>query len=76
MKFGDYVRNYFPARAIRVRVGDTESYMGRYCQGLKEMSTKQIQWLNNHKPIHIRYSYNELELVYRASPKYTEIVWG
>lgn len=76
MKFSDYVKEYFPKRPIRIRVGDTESYMGRNCKGLNEMSPAQIDWLNNHKPIHILYSYSEIELVYRSSKKYTRIVWG
>ena len=76
--FTDWVNDFFPTCAIRVIVGDTEIYLGRKCNGLKEMRAKEIEWLNNHKIISyaiIPYSY-EVVLKYRASRKFKEIVFG
>ena len=76
MIFSDLVKAEFPKRPIRVRVGDTESYMGVHCEGLAEMKPEQIKWLDSHAPIHKWYSAKEIELVYRKSKQYEQIVWG
>ncbi len=76
MKFSQIVEKEFPNRAIRIRVGNTISYMGIHSRGLKEMKPEQIQWLDSHNHIHCWYSYNEIEIVYRKSAKYEKIVWA
>lgn len=76
MKFSQIVAKEFPRRAIRIRVGDTESYMGIHSRGLNDMTPEQVQWLDNHNCIHCWYSYKEVEIVYRKSSKYDKIVWG
>ena len=46
----------WPARPVRVIVGDTETYLGIYCLGLSELKDGQVEWLNSHKPIRLSYS--------------------
>jgi len=76
MKFSEIVANNFPARAIRIRVGDTEIYMGTKSRGLDEMSASQIDWLNSHNCIHCWRSSNEMEIVYRKNKAFEKLVWG
>ena len=76
--FTNWVNEFFPTCAIKVIVGDVEIYMGRKCAGLKEMKPEAIEWLDNHKIISyaiIPYS-NRVELKYRASKKFKEIIFG
>lgn len=75
MTFSEIVNTYLPERAIRVRVGDTETYIGKHCRGLLDMKKEQIEWLDTHTPIRTNISYNEITLTYRKSDKYTNIVW-
>ena len=78
MKFTEIVNTYFPKKAIRVRVGNDETYLGVNCRGLECMTAEQIKWLDNHAPIH-RYEYfckPEIEIVYKANKTYHKIVWG
>ena len=74
-KFSEIVRTEFPNRAIRVKVGDTCSYMGINSRGLDEMKSEQIDWLDSHKILHCWYSAKEIELIFKASKKYEKIVW-
>lgn len=76
MTFSEIVNTYLPKHAIRVKVGDTETYIGKYCRGLCEMKKEQIEWLDTHTPIRTSMSWNEITLTYRKSEKYTNIVWG
>jgi hypothetical protein len=76
MKFSQIVAEEFPRRAIRVRVGNTESYMGIHSRGLNDMTPEQVHWLDSHNCIHCWYSYKEVEIIYRKSAKYDKIVWG
>lgn len=76
MKFSEIVANNFPTRAIRIRVGDTEIYMGTKSRGLNEMSAAQIDWLNSHDYIHCWWSFNEVEIVYRKNKAFEKLVWG
>ena len=66
----------WPARPVRVIVGDTETYLGIYCEGLSELKDGQVEWLNSHKPIRISYSAKEVKITYRKNWNYTKIVWG
>ena len=75
-KFSEIVKVEFPNRPIRVKVGDTVSYMGINSRGLAEMKPEQIKWLDSHTIIHCWYSREEVEIVFRGSKKYEKIVWG
>ena len=78
MKFSEMVKSNFPEKAIRVRVGGDESYMGINCRGLECMTAEQIKWLDNHTPLHQYYTpyKKEIEWVYRENKTYHQIVWG
>lgn len=78
MKFSEIVNEFWPEFAIMVKVGDVCSYMGIKCAGLDEMKKEQVKWLDNHKLLHYCISpYNHrIELKYRASKKYANIVFG
>lgn len=67
---------YWPTRAIRVCVGDTQTYIGRNCAGICHMKPEQIEWLNNHKFYWWSISYDTVELRYRKNKQYERIVWG
>lgn len=75
-KFTNIVNNYWPARPIRITVGDTETYMGVNSRGLEHMREEQIKYLDSHEPMHMWCSKDEIHLVYRKSKKYNKIVWG
>lgn len=75
-KFSEIVKTEWPNRPIRIVVGNTVSYMGINCKGLKEMQLEQIEWLDSHKIIHCWYSKEEIEIVFKGSKKYDKIVWG
>ena len=78
MKFTEIVKANFPQKAIRVRVGNDETYLGVNCKGLANMTEAQIRWLDNHAPIHVYYHFGkaEVEIVYKANKTHHRIVWG
>lgn len=76
MTFSEIANAYFPRFALRVRVGETETYIGKRCRGISEMCSSQRDWLDSHKPIHVYRQGDEIVIVFRGSKKYHEIVWG
>lgn len=76
MNFSAIVEKEFPKRAIRIVVGDTQTYLGINSDGLNHLKTEQLKWLNSHKIKHLWYSIKEVEIVFQKSKKYNQIVWG
>lgn len=78
--FSKIVNEYFPENAIRVIVGDTETYIGVNCGGLNEMKPEQIEWLDSHNPTSVKWGVKwgqwEKVIKYRKSVQYEKIVWG
>ena len=74
--FMTYYEEYFPFKNIRIKVGATITFIGVNSEGLAHLKPAQIEWLNSHKIMHAWLSKNEVELIYRSSPKYEKIVWG
>ena len=61
---------------IRIRVGGNEFFIGSRVAGelaIEALGTDVLAWLDSHKPIHIYHSVKEVEYVYRASEKFTEL---
>lgn len=75
-KFTEIVNTEWPNRAIRIKVGDVETYMGVNCRGLDEMRSEVKDWLDSHQILHCWYSRKEVELIYKGSEKYFRLVFG
>jgi len=74
--FIEIVNMYFPNRAIRVKAGDTELYLGKNCDGLKEMNPEAIKYLDNHQIMGFALNEKEITLKYRKSKTFEKIIWG
>jgi len=64
---------------IRIRVGGNEIFIGHRITGeeaINLLGTDRLAWLDKHNPIHIYYSIEEIEYIYRANEKFTELCWG
>ena len=75
-KFSEIAKEKWPDYNIRITVGDTQTFLGTYCYGLEELSSKQVKWLDSHKPLRIRWGFREIEFIYRKNINYERIVWG
>ena len=75
MTFKEIVKREWPRRPIRITVGKTEIYMGVNSNGLNQMKSEVIDWLDNHELLHCWSSKREVELVYKGSAKFNRLVF-
>ena len=63
-------------RNIRITVGEYTIFIGYKITGeeaLKRVGVDRLAWLDSHNPIHVYYSMEEIEYVYRANKKYNKL---
>ena len=63
-------------RAVRIKAGNTEIYIGINCNGLEEMNPNVLKWFDTHKALHVWSGRNEVEVQYKGSAKLERMIFG